>query len=224
MMLRVVTFNVHHCEGSDGVVDVGRVGDVIARAEPDVIALQELDRDLPRSGHTDQASALARRLDMEVRFFPTLTRGRGEYGIGIGATPRLDDARFVPLPRLGDEEPRGAITATCSGVHVVVAHLSTDRRARSVQLAALGAIATGFEGPTVVMGDLNLGPLSLDPLRRHGFTGPFGHPTLPGRLVKRQIDHILVSSGITVRRSWTISTDASDHIPLVAELEVPRPR
>jgi endonuclease/exonuclease/phosphatase family metal-dependent hydrolase len=221
MMLRVATFNVHHCRGADGVVDVERVGEVIAQAEPDVIGLQELDRDLPRSGHTDQASALARLLHMDVRFFPTLTRGRGEYGLGLGATLPPEEARFVPLPRLGTEEPRGAITASFFGLHVVVTHLSTDRRARSVQLATLGAIAAGLEGPTVVMGDLNLGTRSLDPLRRLGFTGAFGHSTLPGKLVKRQIDHILVSPEITLRRSWTIATDASDHVPLVAELEVP---
>ena len=221
MRLRVATFNVHHCEGADGVVDVGRTASVLAQADADVIGLQELDRNLARSGHGDQAAELAPRLGMEVHFWPTLRRGEGEYGLGIASAGPIQDARFVPLPRLRDEEPRGAVTASYSGVRIVVTHLSTDRRARHVQLAAVGAIVAGFDGPVILMGDLNLGPLSLGPLRRLGLRGAFGHPTLPARLVPRQIDHILVSPPIALRRSWTIPTDASDHLPLAADLEIP---
>ena len=221
MRLRVATFNVHHCKGADGIVDVARAGAALTHAEPDVIGLQELDRGLPRSGHADQPADLGRLLGMEVMFFPTLTRNSGEYGLGLAAAGPVTDARFVPLPRLGDEEPRGAVTALCSGLHVVVTHLSTDRRARAVQLAALTAIAAGLEDPVVVVGDLNLGARSLTPLRGLGFTGAFGHSTLPGRVAKRQIDHILASPGIEILRSWTVRSEASDHLPLVADLEIP---
>lgn len=220
MRVRVATFNVHHCRGSDGVVDVARTAAVLAEAEADVIALQELDRGLPRSGHADQPAELARLLGMEVRFFPTLERAGGEYGIGIAAAHALVDLRFVPLPRLRQEEPRGAVTAAWLAAHVVATHLSTDRRARRVQLAALAAIARGLEGPVIVMGDLNLGPRALSLFRNLGFSGAFGHGTLARRVPARQIDHILVSPGVKVVDSWTIRTNASDHLPLVADLEL----
>ncbi len=221
MRLRAGTFNVHHCEGPDGTVDVARTAAALARADADLIGLQELDRNLPRSGHEDQPAELAACLGMEVGFWPTLQRGDGGYGIGIASAAPIENARFVHLPRLGEEEPRGAVTAVYSGVGVVVTHLSTDRRARRVQLAALAAIVAGFDGPVILMGDFNLGPRSLGPLRRLGLAGAFGHSTLAARLVPRQIDHILVSPGIDLRRSWTIATEASDHLPLVADLEIP---
>ena len=221
MKLRVATFNVHHCEGADGMVDVARTAAVLAQADADVVGLQELDRNLARSGHEDQAAELASRAGMEVGFWPTLTRGDGGYGIGIASAGPIEQARFVALPRLRGEEPRGVVSALCAGVRIVVTHLSTDRRARAVQLAALATIAAGFDEPVIVMGDLNLGPRSLGPLRRLGLRGALGHPTLPGRLVPRQIDHILVSPPLGLRRSWTISTDASDHLPLVADLDIP---
>lgn len=220
MKLRVATFNLHRCEGLDGVVDVARTAAVLAHVEPDVIALQELDRDMERSGHADQPAELGRLLGLDLRFFPTLSRGGGEYGLGIAAAPTLADARFIGLPRIDKEEPRGAVTAAWLGLHVVATHLSTGRRARPVQLAALAAIARGIEGPVVVMGDLNAGARSLGVFRSLGFRGAFGHPTLPGRLPRRQIDHILVSPGVELLRSWTIKTDASDHFPLVADLEL----
>ena len=222
MKLRVATFNVHHCEGSDGILDVGRTASVLAQADADVIGLQELDRNLARSGHGDQAAELAPRLGMEVRFWPTLRRSDGEYGLGIASAAPLHDARFVSLPRLGQEEPRGAVTALYAGVRILVTHLSTDRRARAVQLAALAAIVAGFDGPLILMGDLNLGPRSLGPLRRLRLRGAFGHPTFPALLVPRQIDHILVSRQIQLHRSWTIPTGASDHLPLFADVEIRR--
>lgn len=221
MRLRVATFNVHHCEGLDGVVDLARTASVLRSVSPDLVGMQELDRGLTRSGHADQPGDLERLLGLEVEFFPTLTRTSGEYGIGLASSSSVAEARFVPLPQLGREEPRGVLTGRCSGLQVVVTHLSTDRRARRLQLAALTAIAAGFEGPTVVMGDLNLGARSLTPLIRLGFSGAFGHSTLPGRLAKRQIDHILVSPGVDILRSWTVPTDASDHLPLVADLVIP---
>lgn len=224
MRLRLGTFNVHHCQGSDGVVDVARTAAALAGAEAEVLGLQELDRNLARSNYADQPADLARLLDMDIRFWPTLKRKGGEYGIAIAAASPIREARFIPLPRLAGEEPRAAVTAVCSGLNVVVTHLSTERRARRVQLAAVGAILAGFEGPTVLMGDLNLGPRSLTLIRSLGFIGAFGHPTLPRRLAGRQIDHILVSPGLLLQRSWTISTAASDHLPLVADLELPQTR
>lgn len=217
--LRIATFNVHHCRGLDGVLDVERVARVLRSLDADLIALQELDRGMRRSDGIDQPAELSRRLGTKVLFFPTLKRGEGEYGIGVVATPRVEEPAFVPLPQLADEEPRGAITGRWRGLGVVCTHLSTSARTRRVQTSALAAIATGWEAPVVVLGDLNQAQRSLGPLTSRGFRGGFGHRTLPKAAFRRQIDHILVR-GLRLQRSWTVHTDASDHVPLVAEIEL----
>jgi endonuclease/exonuclease/phosphatase family metal-dependent hydrolase len=43
MKLRLMTYNVHRCVGTDRALDVERVAEVIAAENPDVVALQELD-------------------------------------------------------------------------------------------------------------------------------------------------------------------------------------
>ena len=48
--LRVMTYNVHSCVGMDGKLDAERIARVIARARPDVVALQELDVGRARTG------------------------------------------------------------------------------------------------------------------------------------------------------------------------------
>lgn len=217
--LRVATFNVHHCEGLDGRVDVERIAEVIRSTGAALIALQELDRGLARSGEVDQPAELARLLDMEAAFFPSLQRDGGDYGLALLATPSVSSPAYVPLPRLGTEEPRGAVSALWEGLDVVSTHLSTMASSRRIQTSALGAIAAGSEGACLVLGDLNQAGRSLGALTSRGFTGAFGHRTLPRARLRRQIDHILVR-GAHLERSWTVPTDASDHLPLVADLVV----
>lgn len=219
--MRVATFNVHHCAGRDDAVDLDRTAAAIRATDADLVALQELDRFMERSGRGDQPLELARRLDMEVTFFPTLRRGSGEYGIGIIARRgTVTEARYVPLPRIDIEEPRGAITASWNGVGVVCTHLSTAPRPLKIQTGSLAAIARGIDGPVVVLGDLNQSARGLGPFTRFGYRGAFGHGTLPHRFPKRQIDHILVSPELEIVSSRSIPTTASDHLPLAATLRL----
>ena len=40
---KVMSYNVHHCEGADRKIDVARIADVIAKEAPDYVGVQELD-------------------------------------------------------------------------------------------------------------------------------------------------------------------------------------
>ena len=42
VVLRVMTYNIHHAEGLDGKVDLERIANVLRQSNADVIALQEL--------------------------------------------------------------------------------------------------------------------------------------------------------------------------------------
>lgn len=220
-MLRLATFNVHHCRGLDGVLDVERVARVLRSLEADLIALQELDRGMGRSEGTDQPAELSRLLELEVSFWPTLGRGDGEYGLALAARSGIEGPSFVPLPQIGPVEPRGAITATWRGLTVVCTHLSMHSRSRRLQTAALSALTRGSDRAALILGDLNQSERSLGPLTSQGFRGAFGHRTVARRVrPRRQIDHILVRK-VALERSWTIQTNASDHLPLVAEISAP---
>src|SRR5688572_255745 len=58
--VRVLTYNVHHGEGTDGKVDLPRIAAVIKAADPDLVALQEVDNKCRRSGKVDQTAELAK--------------------------------------------------------------------------------------------------------------------------------------------------------------------
>lgn len=229
--MRVATFNIRSGRGLDDRVDLDRIAHVMRATGAEIIGLQEVDRGLARTGNTDQAGELARLTGMWVAFHPTIERGEGDYGIAL-ATSAECETRFDHLPRLGDEEPRGMVTATVEGLRVVNTHLAWQRAPRRPQIERLAELLRTIEEPTVVMGDLNTsgrhlralveGGMSHDPARRRTYFGGLGNPAAMVRRIRvhgtmsRHFDHVLAGGGARIERSWTIPTDASDHVPLAA--------
>lgn len=212
--MRVATYNVHHCKGTDGRVDPGRLAGVIARLHAGVIALQELDVGLERSGRVDQPSELARLTGLTISYHPVLEIEGGTYGIALAARGPLVTEK-VDLPRLRSEEPRAAVVARHEGVTFVGTHLSRSREARAAQIHALAALAAEAEPPVVVMGDLNERRGGLGPLLRAGLSD--GRRSLL-RPVPGRIDHILAGRGLRVASTAALRSNASDHPALTADL------
>lgn len=52
--IKILTYNVHSCIGGDRKLDPGRIASVIAEAEADIVALQEVDVLRRRTGGVDQ--------------------------------------------------------------------------------------------------------------------------------------------------------------------------
>lgn len=243
-MPRLVTYNVHRCVGVDRRLDVDRIAAVIAELEPDVVCLQELDVGRARTGHVDQAQAIADRLSMAVRFHAAMRVEAELYGDAI-LTPhpeRLIKAGALPtLPNVPGLEPRGALWARIelagATVNVINTHLGLVPREQRLQAAALvGADWAGSAdctGPTILCGDFNATSMTRpyrqlistgleDGQRKLGLrpsvkTFPSGYPAI-------RIDHAFVSREIRVTRAHTpfspLARMASDHLPLAFDFEV----
>ena len=57
--LRILTYNIHWALGMDGKYDVERIAEVIKAAKPDLVALQEVDVGVKRSGRVHEVRRLA---------------------------------------------------------------------------------------------------------------------------------------------------------------------
>jgi endonuclease/exonuclease/phosphatase family metal-dependent hydrolase len=244
--LRVMTYNVHSCIGLDGKVDVERIARVIAQANPDIVALQELDLGRNRSLGMDQARLIARKLEMEFHFHPAMHLEEEQYGDAILTHLPLRLIKAGPLPGLADKpglEPRGAILAevTYQGqqVQVINTHLGLNSRERLAQIdSLLSEDWLGHpecRGPVIFCGDLNAPPNSAvcqrlgarlqDAQAALASHRPAG--TFPSRFAAARIDHIFVSSQLAVTAVEIPSSDlvkrASDHLPLLVQLRLPQP-
>lgn len=231
-----MTYNVHSCVGTDGKLDVQRVADVIARANPDVVGLQELDVCQARSGGVNQPAWLAERLQMHVHFTAARACDDGHYGNAI-----LSRHPFEVLSEGGLSRRRGEQRAVQwlklfidgSPLSVMNTHLSIHFRERLLQIEQLlGAewLANAEHGvPLVVCGDLNSSQFSpvyrrlgRDLIDVQRAAGARARPTWPSRLPLFRIDHVFASPSLRVARCEVrrdaLSSVASDHLPLLAEL------
>ena len=246
MKVRLATYNVHRCVGTDRRLDVERVAGVIAACNADIVALQELDVGRRRTGHVDQAHRLAELLRMKSHFHPAMSVEEERYGDAIlTALPeRLVRAGALPgLPRLRGLEPRGALWVAVDiggGVElqVINTHLGLVPREQQVQAAALigedWMASEAFTAPAVLLGDFNASPLSktyrmLTAVIRDAQAG-LGRaptPTFPSGFPFMRIDHVFVAGDITVTRVESPfdarARVASDHLPLVVDLEIEPP-
>jgi endonuclease/exonuclease/phosphatase family metal-dependent hydrolase len=239
--LRVMTYNVHSCLGLDGKRSTERIARVIARHDPDVVALQELDAGRVRSGLVDQAVEIARHLEMLVAFHPTISVGEERFGDAVLSRAPIRIVRAEALPALAGRprlEPRGALWVEVERdghpVQVINTHLSLHWRERRLQVdALLGPDWLGHPDAqdVVLCGDLNalswfpecraLARLLTD-VQADRSTGR-ARPTWAGRFPLARIDHVYVDAtwrvlDVTVP-DHHLARVASDHRPLVVDLD-----
>ena len=240
---RIMTYNVHGCVGVDRRLDVGRVAAVIAQSKPDIVALQELDVGRARSNGEDQAHAIASRLGMTFHFNPAMNLAEERYGDAVlTALPmRLVKCGALPLLRgFRALEPRGAVWAAIDvdGVElqVINTHLGLvplEQRGQMACLLGRDWIGHGdCTGPAVLLGDFNATSryaVYRSAIQRlkdvQALLGPRrATPTFPSRFPVLRIDHMFVTEGVKVlgvhAPAGPLPQAASDHLPLVADLEV----
>jgi endonuclease/exonuclease/phosphatase family metal-dependent hydrolase len=242
--VRILTYNVHSCTGMDHAVSPERIARVIARHDPDVVALQELDVRRSRTGAVDQAHEIARHLEMELAFHPTISLAEERFGDAILSRLPMREVRVGMLPELGMRglEPRGAVwveveTADGRPLQVVTTHLSLHPREQRMQVEALlGPEWLGdprAAGDLVLCGDLNAHPWSATcrALRRRLRDAQAGHEhhrpraTFAGHVPLVRIDHLFVSRDLEVSHVEVAGDElarvASDHRPLVVDVRLP---
>ena len=242
--LRLMTYNVRACSMASCGGAVDRVAAVIAAADPDVVALQEVEAGASRSGFRDQTQELSQRLGWQAHFQPAM-RGEGGGAFGNALLSRLP-TRLVAsglLPQLlvgVVREPRGvswhAVSVDGRELQVLVTHLGLTRRERTSQIEALlGPLWMGdprCTGPRLLCGDLNCRPGSPEHRRLEevlvdaALVSPpaAGSATFPALRPLVRLDHVLVSPDVRVHRTEVPRgrelRRASDHLPLVVDLEL----
>ena len=236
--VRVLCYNIHYGQGNDGVYDLERLAAVIAAEKPDLVALQEVDVGVKRSGRVHQARRLGEMTGMAVRYGPTQHYEGGLYGNAVLTRLPILDVVIHPLPYTEATArrvtyPRGAIAVTVRGpdgkpLRFVSTHfqhnVAEDRVAEAKAINRLFAGKTD-KMPTILAGDMNALPDS-EPLRvllmrwTNAIDDP-PTPTAPSKAPRSRIDYIFyrpashfrVSSAKVIKESM-----ASDHCPVFASL------
>ncbi|MGH9142323.1 MAG: endonuclease/exonuclease/phosphatase family protein [Vicinamibacterales bacterium] len=240
LTLRVLTYNIHHGEGTDGRLDLSRLATVMTSVHPDLVALQEVDEGTERTSGVNELDELAHLTSLHPAFGKSMDYRGGEYGVAVLSRWPVLQTRNDPLPNLADREPRTALTVEVAvgagGPHIgfTCTHLDqgrdpenrlaqvrylNDRLVRDDGLAAILAGDLNARPDTPIMEELQgswANPPAVDPSP----IGPTGRPRL-------RVDYVLIRPAARWRVIESIIVDepvASDHRPLLVVLEWTGPR
>ena len=83
MQMRVATYNMHHGRGTDGIIDLPGLAEVIRQSGAEIVGLQEVDQCTKRSDGIDQSAELAQLLGFNCRFAAHFPFQEGYYGVAV---------------------------------------------------------------------------------------------------------------------------------------------
>ena len=237
--LRVLTYNIKHGEGTDGVLDLDRIAAVIKAANPDLVALQEVDQNAKRSGRVDQAARLGDLTDLQAAFAKAIDLEGGGYGVAILSRWALQDLKTHLLPKDPEMEQRIAFAARVmlgqggQEIEFMVTHLDhhSDPAQRIEQVAKIRELypSGADERPRLLAGDFNTTPERsvMKSLLKEWTDTAAGQRffTIPAGKPRRKIDYILCRPAGRWIVQETRALDepiASDHRAVLAVLELTR--
>lgn len=243
--LKIITLNVAHGR-SDGRhqslqstrtirKNLDQIAQVLVREAPDVVALQEADGPAIWSGNFNHVDYLANQGVFAHNFRGEHVKGlRLSYGTALLSQLPLDDCAsitFTPSPPTLSKGfvtssvnwPRSNVEVTIVSVHLDFARASV----RGEQIQRLIAQLEDAEGPVVVMGDFNcewrgkessLRTLAGDLGLRAYQPSADDMATFPG--LGKRLDWILISPGLEFVSYAHLDDTLSDHLGVVAELQL----
>ncbi|HZC99355.1 MAG TPA: endonuclease/exonuclease/phosphatase family protein [Actinomycetes bacterium] len=242
--LRVATWNVAGARReATAEVHLEAVLATVRALGADLLALQEVDRELGRSGRVDQPKAIAEALgpDWSWSYAPALVGdnfqplsgpdpGGPAYGNLLLSRRPLQAVEHRRFPPAGGGEQRTALVATIQiGSHsltVAGAHLSNKQGHNVRQLRELQRVMARGPAPRLLLGDFNLSWAAVLVASRWGWREVGRGDTFPNSRPNRQLDHVLRNDPAGMLRpsgAWVAAAPVSDHRPLIAELEVAAP-
>ncbi len=228
--IRVLSYNIHHGRGTDGTINLARTARAIRSAEPDLVALQEVDIETERSGGVNQIVALAQRTGMAYVFGDNLDYQGGDYGNAILFDLPITSHENHRLPNLNGPPRRSAleavVTAAGTPVGFVSAHLDyQDEENRLGEVRAINQLLEASDHPMILAGDINalFGSETIQLLESAWMnTVAEARFTFPAEDPERQIDYVMVhpADRWEVKEVRVIDSTASDHRPLLVILEL----
>ncbi len=238
-----MTFNIHHGKGTDKKLDLRRISARILTSGADIIGLNEVDKEFSsRSEFMDQAKQIADYCEMEFVFGPAITiSGKGEdevrqYGSAILTRFPIVHSENYPfdfLPSIVEDRALLEVILNIEDqkVAVYVTHLSLAPFLHGKQTEFILNQVNQQKNPSIILGDWNMKPYSsswrlvtdqlVDTWVDHHEQSDQGY-TYPSDKPRMKLDYIFTTEEFNVLTTKVLKSndEASDHLPLVATLQL----
>lgn len=239
--MKVMTFNIHHGKGKDHQINLERVAEVIQTSRADIIGLNEVDRRYSkRSLFEDQIGWLAKQLNMEHAFSPSITLAsknssqERQYGNGLLSKFPIMKSGHYSFDFIGGLiEGRSLLSADIQLddriCHFFVTHLSLNPFLHAKQTSFIMGKLSECTSPAILVGDWNMRPGSkgwrkMTHIMQDAWAsgGKGTGNTYPSMRPRTRLDYIFASPAMKVIQAEviTVTPEASDHLPLTATIKL----
>jgi endonuclease/exonuclease/phosphatase family metal-dependent hydrolase len=234
--IRVMTFNIHHGEGTDGKLDLERIAQVIRHERADIVALQEVDRGVERTSRRDLVAELAKLTKMSYAFGKNITYQGGDYGNAILTRFRIikQDNHHYKMLREGEQRGLLQTVLEADGKRLLLLNTHIDYRPddseRVMNVEEIKLIISDYKNlPVILCGDFNDVPDSRTHKKvKEAFidsweaVGAGDGLTYSSVKPEKRIDYVFIKRGTELEpiKAQVIKSDASDHFPLVVEISI----
>jgi endonuclease/exonuclease/phosphatase family metal-dependent hydrolase len=234
-IVKILTFNIFHGATMKGDFNLDAIAKVIIDADPDFVALQEVDFKTNRAKNYDLVTELGWRVKMAPLFAKAMDYDSGEYGEGVLSKYTFLQSRNIALPYTPGNEPRTAleiVTVLPSGdtIAFVGTHLDhlQDEKDRLAQAEKINEVFSIHKYPTILAGDLNAIPGStpiniLEEIWSASYDKKNPEPTFPSDNPAKKIDYIMFYP----KYRWRVleteviqDSIASDHCAYMVSIEL----
>lgn len=226
--LRILSYNIHHAEGTDGRLDVERIARVIREVNPDLVALQEVDDRAERTQRVNQTAELAKLTGLNGSFGQAMPFQGGGYGQAIFSRWPITATVVHNLPQQPRREPRIAYAANIDG-RFIFASTHLDHEVESIRREQARQLETSLRTnqlPVILAGDFNATPdsetLKTFATQWTDAAAANPEPTIPSENPRRRIDYILLhppGAWRVIETRVLNEPTASDHRPVLATIE-----
>ncbi len=235
--IRVMSYNIHYGIGMDNKNSIKGIAEVIKKADPDIVGLQEISDSL-------MAEDIGRLTGMKVVFGPSLGTMKG-YGDAVlskypfewegnYSIPSASSSRYQAMAVRIDFSAK---SSEIGKVRLINTHFDWLKTigSENARLATVDVIEQAFFKnstlPTILTGDLNTEPGSevIGKLKKYGWADSSAggtHHTMSSTNPTKQIDYVLCRPA----NKWKVDKVhvmygelSSDHLPIVADLTVTAP-
>lgn len=247
--IRILNYNIYAGRNQDDSFDLTRIADVIQSARPDMVALQEVDKNTARNQGNDIGKILAEKLEMHYAFGRAIDYQGGQYGNGMLSRFPITEHFTHALDGDGGEDRCGlecmitlpGINKPLNVISLHLCHQNAHRRMRQLETLKHTIKADGWCAQ-IMAGDFNDQP-DTQFIQDFIATGwcdlaPETHrntPTFSSCNPRRRIDYFFARTPFPGKVSnYSVGPElmpectgfpaklalASDHLPLLLEFQL----
>ena len=222
--VRVMSYNVKNGIGMDKVKDISRCAEVIRKAKPDVVAIQEVDS-MTRRNKKEVLGELAEKSGGYHAYFgKAIDYKGGAYGVGVLSKKPALSVKSYPLPN--DKEARVLLVVEYEKYYMLCTHLSgvPKKLGRGIQVDIIRDVVSKLDKPAFIAGDMNARPTSAPMMAFKEFSTVLtdeSKMTAPSHKPGKCIDYILGANGsFKVKREKVMyGCLYSDHLPVYVDVK-----